>query len=329
MTAHRHRDPLDDTRRRGRRDCRACPRLVAWREEVAQDEAGRVRRRGVLGPTGPGVRTCGREDSACSVWHRPRTVPTGPDACSPATAAATGCTPRCTARAWRTSQRRCARDDGLTLTRNRGHGGGALRAAGEPADADRTRRLRPLARRRAGAAGPTCGWCSRSAASPGQRRSRWRGPGRRSVPSPRPRFGHGAGAGLAGPAGRRDLLLLGSYHPSQQNTFTGRLTAPMLDAVVGRPARGRTAVSGRGIRGCPLEIQLDVKTLPPRRSTDAARPTLGHGVHDERDPQRDGTTPRILIVGGGYVGHVHRAAAAAPAARRRGHASRSSTRART
>jgi uracil-DNA glycosylase family 4 len=51
------------------------------------------------------------------------------------------------------------------------------------------------------------------------------------LPRPRPRFGHGSEARIGAYA------MVGCFHPSQQNTFTGRLTEPMMDAVLERAKR--------------------------------------------------------------------------------------------
>lgn len=62
------------------------------------------------------------------------------------------------------------------------------------------------------------------------------------LPRPRPGFGHGKEAELRGlQESQPNLLLIGCYHPSQQNTFTGRVTDEMVDAIFLR-ARAHAAV---------------------------------------------------------------------------------------
>jgi uracil-DNA glycosylase len=61
-----------------------------------------------------------------------------------------------------------------------------------------------------------------------------------ALPRPRPAFGHGAEVELRAAEGET-VLLIGCYHPSQQNTFTGRVTGAMLDTVF---TRARTRVNG-------------------------------------------------------------------------------------
>ena len=58
---------------------------------------------------------------------------------------------------------------------------------------------------------------------------------KRIEPQKRPKFAHGACAELGS-----GITLLGSFHPSQQNTFTGKLTEPMFDAVF---AQARAIIS--------------------------------------------------------------------------------------
>jgi uracil-DNA glycosylase family 4 len=67
---------------------------------------------------------------------------------------------------------------------------------------------------------------------------------RLEVPRPRPKFGHGVRTTVARPAtadgdaaAGDPIVVLGCYHPSQQNTFTGKLTEAMLDGVLAEAAK--------------------------------------------------------------------------------------------
>ena len=58
-----------------------------------------------------------------------------------------------------------------------------------------------------------------------------------TVPTPKPKFGHGIQYSFNGSDGV-NRQVLGCYHPSQQNTFTGKLTEKMLDSVIKRAIQG-------------------------------------------------------------------------------------------
>jgi uracil-DNA glycosylase len=206
-------------------ECRRCPRLVEWRERVAREKVLRFRDEPYWGRPLPGF---GDPDGrlllvglapAAHGGNRTGRVFTG-DASGDFLWAAL----HATGFADRPASRRA--DDGLTLTD--AYIAAAVRCAppaNRPTNEERdacapflAREIAILDRLQVAVALGAFGWDAalRAFATLGH-------PVR-----PRPRFGHGAEAQI-GP-----YRLLGSYHPSQQNTFTGRLTAPMIEAVLHR-----------------------------------------------------------------------------------------------
>ena len=206
-------------------ECRRCPRLVAWRELVAREKVARFRDEPYWGRPVPGF---GDPDAriliiglapAAHGGNRTGRVFTG-DASGDFLWRALFDVGLCN----RPSGRRA--DDGLLLTD--AYIAAAVRCApplNKPTIEERdncapflVRELAILDRVRVVAPLGQFGWDAalRTLAALGH-------PAR-----PHPRFGHGAEARV-GP-----YHLVGSYHPSQQNTFTGKLTPPMLEAVLAR-----------------------------------------------------------------------------------------------
>ena len=208
--------------------CRRCPRLVAWREQVAEERRAAFRDEEYWGRPVPGFGDPGAHllvlglAPAAHGGNRTGRVFTGDRSGDWLYGAL-----------WRagyanqpTSR---ARDDGLALT-----GcwvGAAVRCAppaNKPSPAERDacapyfeREVALLGDLRVVVALGRFAWdVAWSVLARGVR--------------PRPAFAHLAEAALPDGPGGRPRTLLGSFHPSQQNTFTGRLTEPMLDAVFSR-----------------------------------------------------------------------------------------------
>ncbi len=205
-------------------ECRLCPRLVEWREQVAREKVARFRDETYWGRPAPGfgdpaarLLIIGLAPAAHGA-NRTGRVFTG-DASGDFLWSAL----HAIGLADRASSRRA--DDGLTLTGVRIVA--AVRCA-PPANKptiDERDNCAPFLRRemvlldevRVVLALGQFGWDSalRAFLAEGA-----------DIPTPKPRFGHGAEFRI----GAR--ILVGSYHPSQQNTFTGRLTVPMFRAVL-------------------------------------------------------------------------------------------------
>ena len=210
--------------------CRACPRLVGWREEVARVKRASFRDEEYWGRPVPGL---GPADARIAVvglapaahgGNRTGRVFTGDRSGDWIFAALW--------RAGLTNQPTSTHvGDGLELTGVRV--AAAVRCAppdNAPTPAERdtcspwlARELALLPRLRVAVVLGGFGWTALWPVLAGAGYA---------LPRPRPAFGHGVEVTLTGPRG--ELTLLGSYHVSQQNTFTGRLTEPMLDAVLAR-----------------------------------------------------------------------------------------------
>jgi uracil-DNA glycosylase family 4 len=209
--------------------CRLCPRLVAWRELVAREKVARFRGETYWGRPLPGF---GDPDArilivglapAAHGGNRTGRVFTGDASVDFLWAAMHEVD-----LADRSSSRRA--DDGLTLLG--AYVAAAVRCAppaNKPTPAERDTCAPFLARELAALDGVRVivplgafGW---------EAAFRAIGTVTGVDARPRPRFGHGAEARAGG------YTIVGSYHPSQQNTFTGRLTMPMFVSVL-RRARG-------------------------------------------------------------------------------------------
>ena len=208
--------------------CRRCPRLVEWRERVAREKVARFRDETYWGRPVPGF---GDPDArillvglapAAHGGNRTGRVFTGDasgDFLFPAMHGV-GLANQPTSR---------SAGDGLRLLG--AYVAAAVRCAPPantplPSERDNcapflARELALLARVRVLVALGGYGWeaALRAVASVA---------GEAAVPRPRPRFGHGAEAQV-GP-----YVVVGTYHPSQQNTFTGKLTRPMMEGVLAR-----------------------------------------------------------------------------------------------
>lgn len=211
--------------------CRACPRLVAWRETVAGDKRAAFRDEDYWGRPIPGwgdpraaILVVGLAPAAHG-GNRTGRIFTGDRSGDWLFAALH----RAGLAKLPTS---VAADDGQQLTGARI--AAAVRCAppaNKPTPQERDT-CRPWLSRELGFLRPTLrvvvvlggfGW---TALWPAMAEAGY------GVPTPRVPFGH-----LREVETADDLLVLGSYHPSQQNTFTGKLTEPMLDAVFSRARR--------------------------------------------------------------------------------------------